>query len=180
MKDVKWVFIGGLVLIIIGFILGYLVFPRTVVKYEVREKDVDSTAIVQEARLGYVPQDELSDALKELKKEKNIRFLKTDYRYEIRDSVVIRDSVRVVMIPFFYADTTFTFAKETDKWKFDTEIGIENKFYPGLRTFETKAKMNTLNITVTYEQPWKIDWLSSGIGFGVGSLFTTGIVYLTR
>jgi len=180
MKDIKWIVIGGSVLLIIGFLLGYLIFPKTVIRTVIQEVDVDSTTIVQEARLGYVSEDELSEALQKLQREKSLRFLKTDYRYEIRDSVVIRDSVRVIMVPFFASDTSFIFAKETDKWKFDTEIGIENKFYPGLRVFETKAKMNALNITVTYEQPWTLDLLSGGIGFGVGTLFTTGIVYLTR
>ena len=180
MKDAKWLIIGGLAILVVGFLLGYLIFPKTIIKTVINEVDVDSTSIVQEARLGYVPQDQLSDAMKELHKEKNLRFLKTDYRYEIRDSVAIRDSVQVIMVPFFIADTNFTFAKKSDKWEFDTNIGVETKFYPGVRAFETNAIMNTLSITITYEEPWRFDLLSSGVGFGVGALFTGGIVYLTK
>ena len=36
------------------------------------------------------------------------------------------------------------------------------------------------NITVTYKQPWGFDYLSGGIGFGVGALFTGTVVYLTK
>jgi len=180
MKDAKWLIIGGLVILVVGFLLGYLIFPKTIIKTVIQEVNVDSTSIVQEARLGYVSEDQLSDAMRELHNEKNLRFLKADYRYEIRDSVVIRDSVQVIMIPFFAADTNFTFAKKTDKWEFDTNIGVETKFYPGVRAFETNAKMNTLNITVTYEQPWKLDMTSGLLGFGTGALFTGGIVYLTK
>jgi uncharacterized membrane protein len=180
MKNVKWIIIGGLVLLIVGFLLGYLVFPKTVIRTVIQEVDVDSTAIVQEARLGYVTEDQFNETLKLLNKEKNYRFLKVDQRFDIKDSVVVRDSVVTRFIPFFAADTNFTFAKETDKWKFDTNIGVETKFYPGVRMMETRAKMNTLNITVTYEQPWKFDLTSGGVGFGAGALFTGAVVYLVK
>ena len=172
--------VGGGVLLLIGFLLGYLIFPKTIIKTVIQEVDVDSTSIVQEARLGYVPQDELSEAIRELHSEKSLRFLKTDYRYEIRDSIVIRDSVKIMMVPFFIADTNFTFAKKTDKWEFDTNIGIETKFYPDVMAFETNAKMNALNITVTYKKPWEFDLFSGVAGFGVGTALTIGIGYLTR
>lgn len=182
MKDIKWLVIGGLVILVVGFLLGYLIFPKTEIRYEIREVDVDSTKIYQEARLGWVAEEEMSVGLKEaydaLRKEKSLRFTKV--RYEVIDSVVIRDSVAIVYIPFFAADTNFTFSKKTDKWKFDTNIGINTKFYPGVRLMETNATMNSLNITVTYKQPWGFDYLSGGIGFGVGALFTGTVVYLTK
>ena len=45
MKDIKWVVIGALILLIVGFLLGYLVFPRTKIEYKIRETNVDSTKI---------------------------------------------------------------------------------------------------------------------------------------
>lgn len=186
MKNVKWFVIGGLVILVVGFLLGYLIFPKTEIRYEIREVDVDSTKIYQEARLGWVAENELSDAYKALEKERTLRFTKVSYKTAyidsviVRDSVAVRDSVVVRYIPFFAADTNFTFAKKTDQWEFDTNIGIRTRFYPRVRLMETNAVMNSLNITVTYKQPWRFDFLSSGVGFGVGTAFTAVVVYLTK
>jgi len=180
MKDVKWLVIGALVMLVLGFLLGYLIFPKTIIKTEIKEVNVDSTSIIQKARLGYVPENELSQAMKELNKEKSLRFTKISYKTVIHDSVAIRDSVAVHFIPFFSADTNFTFSRETDNWEFNTNIGVETKFYPGVNMMETRARMNTLNISVTYKQPWEFDLFSGGLGFGIGTMFTTGIVYLTK
>ena len=186
MNNIKWFIISGLVLLVLGFALGYFVFPKVEIRYTVREVDVDSTEIFQEARLGWISEEnmdvELSKAYNALKKEKDLRPFKSKFetRYNFVDSVVVRDSVAVTYIPFFGADTNFTFEKKTDRWEFDTNIGVKTKFYPGVNLMQTKATMNSLNITVTYEQPWGFDYTSGGIGFIGGALFTGGVVYLTK
>lgn len=171
---------------VIGFLLRPVLFPSVEIRTVISETKVDSTIIIQDARVGWVAQGEMDSELQQafelLEQEKGHRTSKIRWetKYNIMDSLRIKDSVAVRYVPYFYADTTFNFAKKTDKWEFATNIGFHTQFYPGVQMFRSKAVMNDLNIVVIYEKPWGFDTGSGLIGFGVGTVFTAGVVYLVK
>jgi hypothetical protein len=181
---------AGLLIVTLGAIIGFLLrpvlFPSVEFKTIISEEKVDSTTIIQDARLGWVAQGEmdtrLQDAFEKLEREKKLRpsKVKWETRYNIKDSLRIRDSVAVRYVPFFYADSVYHFAKKTDKWEFATNIGVHTEFYPGVNMFRGKAVMNDLNIVVNYEKPWAFDTGSGLIGFGIGTVVVAGTAYLVK
>jgi len=180
----------GLLIVVLGAVIGFLLRPVLLPDVEIRRvieaTKVDSVDIVQKARVGWVIQDEvdaqLRDAFDLLEQEKGYRKSKVRWetKYNYMDSLRIKDSLAVRYIPYFFADTTFSFQKQTDKWQMKSDIRFHIRFYPGVEMFRTKAAMNSFDIVITYREPWRFDLTSAGVGLGIGAAFTAGVVYLVK
>ncbi len=179
-----------LVIIILGVVVGFFLrpvfFPEVEVERTVKATEVDSVDIIQKARIGWIAQDQMDIKLQNvfalLEKEKGYRQSKVKWetKYNYVDSLRIKDSVAVRYMSYFYADTTFSFKKQTDKWRMKSDIGFNTKFYPGINMIQSKAVMNSFEIVITYKEPWRFDLMSAGVGLGIGAAFTAGMVYLVK
>lgn len=178
----------ALLVVVLGAIIGFLLRPVLLPEVEIRRiiqaEKVDSTDIIQKARIGWIVQDELDEELRKaynlLDEEKRFRHLKYETKYNFVDSVRVKDSVAVRYIPYYFADTTFSFHKKTEQWEMNQSIGFRQRFYPHVERFQTHATLDKFEITITYEQPWRFDYMSGGIGFGTGTLFTILIASLVK
>lgn len=118
-----------LIVFIACFIAGYFISemfnnPDIIVRTEYR--DVDSTAIILQARKGYIlyNQRELIKKFGSIYKDTNIVYM---------DSVIYRDSIRYtdakIPVEYIEADTVLTFSKNTLKDSLEVILGLKQRAY---------------------------------------------------
>jgi len=181
MKPISVIIIAVLTFVL-GGVLAYYFMPKETITHTINEAIVDSTSIIQDARIGWIPVEELDKLITSATKaKKRIAYVYKD-SLRIKDSLVIKDSLIITYIPYYFADTTLTFKKDdlAKGYEFSADVYLQTKFYPTYEKFQTDAMMRNLNINIVYQQPWKFDYMSGGWGFAAGAIFTGGIVYLTK
>lgn len=176
------VLIIGILCFILGGVIVYYFMPQIKTEIVVSDANIDSTLIIQDARLGYVPFEELQEVVRQKAKRRNEITYSIIDSVRITDSLNVRDSVVISYMPYFYADTVLKFNKKNlaKGYDFKMDLYLGSKFYPISEQFQTIAKVREFEIKIIYEQPWKFEPYSGVLGFGAGLLTTAGIVYLTK
>ena len=174
------VLIYGILCFVLGGVLVYFWMPQVKTEITVSDTNIDSVSIIQDARLGYVPLEELQAVIRQKAKKRR--------QYNIIDSVIVRDSLNIIdstvisYVPYLYADSSFVFEKTNLEkgYEFSSVIDFHTRFYPLSEHFQLDAKMTKFDIKITYEQLWKFEPYSGAFGYVTGLATAAGIVYLSK
>ena len=154
--------------IVIGMGIGYYIIPKPEKIISISVAPVDSSQIITDARLDYMPIDSAHYLIQKaiIKSTKK----KVKWITLIKDSIVIKDSVEIVQIPYFYCDTTFHFHRITSAGidvKSSVEVGAS--FFPYTMQYILDGKMRSLDITIPRKVKPDISWLGwKDIAVGTG------------
>ena len=136
--------------------------------------DSEKKEIEQKARLNWIPLDSafaLAETLTRWEVEDSTH-------WTFKDSVQIRDSIKIVYYPYFEAEDTIVTFDETDSLKqirVQLSLAIKPRYFPTFRKFLTQTQLRKLTITQPEQVDswWKHRWVIYA-GYGVGYSFQAG------
>lgn len=154
----------------LGLTLWNYMFPQIIETTKLQIEKVDSLAIMQQARLGYMLESEIPKELK--------------YRTVRRESLVVRDSTviqyrdsvitKVVYVPFYAAESTFYFQRNTVDWDFSANLNLQTKFFPTYERFKFDAVLSDVDITIRKQKTGHSRWMYFAAGLA-GGLIINGL-----